>query len=58
MRQQRLLGQKKTKRIEQKVAKEAKGRSRRGVSGWSLFPSGLVLVLVVVLENPDVSPSE
>jgi hypothetical protein len=37
MRQQRLLGQKKTKRIEQKVAKEAKGRTRRGVSGWVLF---------------------
>jgi hypothetical protein len=36
-RQEKLLGQKKTKRIEQKVAKEAKGRSRRGFNVWALF---------------------
>ena len=37
-RQEKSLGQKKTKRIEQKVAKEAKeakGRSRKGL--WALF---------------------
>ena len=32
-----MLGQKKTKRIEQKVATEAKGRSRRGINVWALF---------------------